>query len=296
MGTVRNRQAIASPDLATLAGLSPLAKASQILGVRIFDVGQGDSIAVLVDVEGRKEAALQLDYGGRERNPFEKDSEVDLRMPISRKRLLMLTHWDEDHWCSASKGTMAQEAAWLVPRQVTSPRAARFSATLDDIRCIPESLVGQPLRFGTQNDDYILWEKISSFPGAFAKDEDCNKSGVALAIVRKGPDGSEAILLPGDAPFEKVGCFLQLAQQGVALRGILAFHHGAGTHWTQATEKLLRNWPKAKNLEVVFSCSRPNSYKHPDEGRYEALLPKTTSFLRTADARANKAIAIELLF
>ncbi len=217
-------------------------------------------------------------------------------MPIASNRLLMLTHWDEDHWCSASKGTTARNAAWLVPRQVTSPRAVRFSATLNNIHCIPESLVGQTLRFDTQNDDYILWEKIGSFPGAFAKDEDCNKSGVALAIVRKGPEGSEAILLPGDAPFEKVGCFLQLAQQGVALRGILAFHHGAGTNWTQATETLLRNWTKAKTLEVVFSCSQPNTYNHPDEGRYKALLPTKTAFLRTADARANKDIAIDLRF
>ncbi|MDN8643020.1 hypothetical protein Q0S19_00855 [Stenotrophomonas indicatrix] len=296
MATVRNRKAIASPDLANIAGLSPLAKASRILGVRVFDVGQGDSIAVLVDVEGNEEAALQLDYGGRERHPFTKNSDVDLRMPIAGNRLLMLTHWDEDHWCSASKGTTAQNAVWLVPRQVTSPRAVRFSATLNDIHCIPESFVGQALRFDTQNEDYILWEKIGSFPGAFAKDEDCNKSGVALAIVRKGPDGFEAILLPGDAPFEKIGCFLQLEQQGVALRGILAFHHGAGTHWTQATESLLQNWTKAKTLEVVFSCSQPNSYNHPDEERYRALLPKTTAFLRTADARANKDIAIDLRF
>jgi len=296
MTTVRNREAVASPDLTSIERLSPLAKASRVVGVRIFDVGQGDSVAVLVDVEGREEVALQLDYGGRERNPFTKNGDVDLRMPVASNRLLMLTHWDEDHWCSASKGTEAQRAFWLVPRQVTSPRAARFSATLDKIRCIPESLVGQTLRFDTQDEDYILWEKIDSFPGAFAKDEDCNKSGVALAVVRKGPDGFEAILLPGDAPFEKVGCFLQLQRQGVALRGIMAFHHGAGTHWTRATERFLQDWTKAKTLEVVFSCSHPNSYNHPDEGRYQSLLPSTTSFLRTADTRANNKSAIVLRF
>lgn len=296
MTTVRNRQAIASSDLASIASLSPLAKASQILGVRIFDVGQGDSVAIVADVGGDEKTVLQLDYGGRERNPFDKNTTVDGRMPVADGQLLMLTHWDEDHWCSALKGSLAQKAGWLVPRQLTSPRAARFSAALKDIHCIPENLVGQTLRFDTQNGDYILWEKIGSFPGAFAKDEDCNKTGVALAIVRQGPKGEEAILLPGDAPFDKVGLFPQLAQQGVALRGIVAFHHGAGTHWTQATEQLLRNWPKSKTLEVVFSCSRPNSYGHPNEARYEALLPMTTTFLRTADARANKDPAIDMFF
>lgn len=295
MAPVRNRQAIASADLANIATLSPLAKASQILGVRIFDVGQGDSVAILADIGGNEETVLQLDYGGRERNPFDKNNTVDSRMSIASGQLLMLTHWDEDHWCSAPKGSLAQKADWLVPRQLTSPRAARFSATLKDIHCIPESLVGQTLRFDSQNGDYILWEKIGPFPGAFAKDEDCNKTGVALAIVRQGLNGKEAILLPGDAPFDKVGLFPQLAQQGVALRGIVAFHHGAGTHWTQATEQLLQNWSKSKRLQVIFSCSRPNSYGHPDEGRYRALLPAAT-FLETADARAHQNPAIDILF
>ena len=139
----RTRQAIASPDLPSISGLSPLAGASSILGVRIFDVGQGDSIAIMADVGGTAEVVLQLDYGGRERNPFKRNSDVDVRMPVVSNKLLMLTHWDEDHWSSAPKGSSAKNADWLVPRQVTSPRAVRFSATLQKIHCIPESLVGR---------------------------------------------------------------------------------------------------------------------------------------------------------
>lgn len=295
MASIRKRQAIASPDAVSVAGLSPLAKVSQLLGVRIFDVGQGDSIAILGEVAGGEKAVLQLDYGGRERHPFAQNADVDLRMPVASDQLLMLTHWDEDHWCSAPKGNSAQKATWLVPRQMTSPRAALFSTTLGDIHCIPESLVGQTLRFTAQNGDYILWEKIGSFAGAFAKDEDCNQTGVALAIVHKGILGEEAILLPGDAPFDKVGLFAQLVAQRVLLRGIMAFHHGAGTHWTSATEQLVQNWPKSRELDVVFSCSQPNSYHHPDDTRYEALLP-TATFHRTAIARASQKTALDLLF
>ena len=179
-----------------------------------------------------------------------------------------------------------------MPRQLTSPRAARFSAMLDDIQCISEGYVGQRLRFAAQNGDYILWEKIGSFAGAFAKYEDCNKTGVALAIVRKGISREEAILLPGDAPFDKVGLFTQLAYRGVLLRGIIAFHHGAGTHWTNATEQLLQSWPTSEQLDVIFSCSQPNSYGHPDESRYKALLP-TANFRKTADTRNSHITALE---
>lgn len=295
MPIVRKRQAIAAADLANLAGLSPLSKASLISGIRVFDVGQGDAIAILADVGGSEATVLQIDYGGRERNPFGDGGDVDKRMPIVPAQLLMLTHWDEDHWCSASKGSLAQGADWLVPRQLTSPRAVLFSTRLRAIHCVPESLVNQSLRFAAQNGDCVLWEKIGYFAGAFAKDEDCNKTGLAFAIIRKGLQGEEVILLPGDAPFDKVGIFTRLMQRGVKLRGIVAFHHGAGTHWTAATEQLLQNWSKSEQFEVVFSCSRPNSYDHPDEARYRRLLPDAT-FLGTAQLRSGSKTSIEIRF
>ena len=295
MAIVRKRKEIAAADLTNLVGLSPFSKASFISGIRVFDVGQGDSIAILADVGGTEESVLQIDYGGRERNPFKDGKDIDKRMPIVRGQLLMLTHWDEDHWCSASKGSSAQSADWLVPRQLTSPRAVLFSTKLRAIHCIPESLVSQPLRFAVQNGDYMLWEKIGYFAGAFAKDEDCNKTGLAFAIVRLGPQGEEAILLPGDTPFDKVGVFARLLQRGVKLRGVVAFHHGAGTHWTPATEQLLKNWPKSDQFEIVFSCSRPNSYHHPDEARYRRLLPDAT-FLETSQLRTDSITSIEIRF
>ena len=48
----RVREAIASPDAVTVSGFSPLTAVSQLVGVRIFDVGQGDAIAVLGDTYG----------------------------------------------------------------------------------------------------------------------------------------------------------------------------------------------------------------------------------------------------
>lgn len=270
----RSREAIRAPDAVTLDGLSPLASASRLAGVRVFDVGQGDSIAVLGVVDDAVRPVLQLDYGGRERNPFTHGATVDQRMPVESNRLLMLTHWDEDHWCSAPKGTSARAAEWLVPRQVTSPRAVQFSIELPSIQCIPETFVGEAFRFGTFGADHVAWEKIGAFPGAHARSEDCNATGVALALVHYGGSAAEVILLPGDAPFDKVALFRTLFDRGVALRGIVAFHHGAGTHWTPETARMLSEWtPAPRGLEVIFSCSDPSSYHHPDAERYRGLLP-----------------------
>lgn len=295
MTKVRIRKPIASHDMEQIAGVSPLANASQVLGVRIFDVGQGDAIAVLGLVAGQSAQVLQFDYGGRQGSPFTGSSHIDSRMPVSEGQLLMLSHWDEDHWCSAKKGTVARLAKWLVPRQVTSPRAVLFSAGLKDIHCIPEDLVGQELRFSGATGDHILFEKIGPFAGPFAKDEDCNRTGVAIAVVRSRPDGDEVILLPGDAPFDKVRIFALLAQRNIRLRGIVAFHHGAGTHWTDGTEQLLKAWPKCKSFEVVFSCSDPNSYDHPDEERYKAILPYAI-YRSTSEARVAGKQHLEIIF
>jgi hypothetical protein len=291
----RDRLAIEAPDVVGLAGLAPLANVSRLAGVRVFDVGQGDSIAIMGVAAGELRPVLQLDYGGRERNPFGPGATVDQAMPVESNRLLMLSHWDEDHWCSAPKGSSARAAEWLVPRQLTSPRAVMFSTDLPAIHCIPEALVGEAFCFDTSGGDHVAWEKIGAFPGAFARGEDCNKTGVALAVVHYGGSGAEAILLPGDAPFDKVGLFRNLFDRGVTLRGIVAFHHGAGTHWTQETERLLKDWPAPRGLDVVFSCSDPSSYHHPDEDRYKALLPDATLHW-TSKARAANHRQVDLAF
>jgi hypothetical protein len=293
---IRVRKAITRPDLVSVDGVQPLHDVDAIRGVRVHDVGQGDGITVYGAKDGIELPVLQLDYGGRERHPFKKKAMVDERMPMKKGQLLMLTHWDEDHWCSGEKGTWAKSAKWLVPRQLTSPRAVDFSAKLNDIRCIPESLVGEGRQFRALNGDSVRWEKIGAFPGAFAKDEDCNATGVALALVRRAYPEDLVILLPGDAPFDKVGIFHELARSGTRLRAIVAFHHGAGTHWTDATKRLIRDWPKTEAFDVVFSCSDPCSYHHPDDKRYKAFLPKSTRFHSTGKARVAKRRHIDIRF
>lgn len=295
MAKVRLRKAITSPDIANIAGLDPLSQFDAIDGVRVYDVGQGDAVAIMGTRDGVSEPALLLDYGGRERHPFKPKQLVDTRMPVNAGQLLMLTHWDEDHWCSGDRGHLAKTAKWLVPRQLTSPKAVKFSATVKDIECIPERLVGHARRFKARNGDAIWWEKIGAFPGTFAKDEDCNKSGVALAVVRRNGLRREVILLPGDAPFDSVGIFRTLAQSSALLRGVVAFHHGAGTHWTDATEQMLRDWRRTASLGIVFSCAQPSSYEHPDEAKYKTIRPDA-DYDSTGNARATNNNYVDLLF
>jgi len=278
MSPRRSRERIDVPDIGTINADEPMAGATAINGVRVYDVGQGDAIAIL-DQDNRP--FLFLDYGGWQDRPFDA-STVDAVMPVPKGRWLMLSHWDQDHWCSANLGQAARQAKWLVPRQITSPSAVMFSLSLDDIHCMPESYVGTTLCFDTASGDCVFLEKIAHAPPPNATDEDCNHSGFALSVLKESSD--TVILLPGDAPFDRVGHYRWLYAEK-KLRGVVAFHHGSGRHWSTATEQLLEKWPPAENgLEVVFSYARGNSYEHPDASRYETLLPHA-GFTHTARLR-----------
>lgn len=269
MAPNRKRARIVASDISSISGLNPTAGVHAIGGVRVHDIGQGDCISVL---DENREPFMQIDYGGRVDNPFA--SQMDRRVPVRSNSLLMLSHWDEDHWCSAVSSATAKAATWLVPRQITSPRAVMFSTTVPKLFCVPEALVGVPHCFSTANGDQIFWEKIAPAPPSHATDEDCNRTGIAFSVVKKGvkSDPSQVILLPGDAPYGAVGHFAHHLQAGHQLRGMVAYHHGARKNLTSRTRKLMHAWtPVSGNVDVVFSCAMNNSYGHPDMKFYAGL-------------------------
>ena len=289
------RELIGAASVKRIFGMRPLVGVGSLSGVRIHDVGQGDSISIL---DGEGNAVLQIDYGGRQGHPFGGlgTDEVDKRMPVGPAALLMMTHWDEDHWSSAPRGNAARAARWLVPRQLTSPRAVRFASGLDQIACIPEEEVGEVFAFEAENGDAVLWEKLS--PSAQSEKgtrENCNRTGVALSLVRRDGEGGEAILVPGDAAFGHVRHYWQLRDAGLTLAGLVAFHHGSGCHWTRTTRRLLREWPKSVRFEIVASCSGDNSYGHPDRACYAELFPDHP-LRTTADERAAGSDHVDLRF
>ena len=288
MSTKDERERIGGAEIASIKAPPSLARARSIAGARVYDVGQGDAIAV-IDEAGR--TVLQLDYGGRQGNPFDavNAAGVDRMLPVPKDALVMLTHWDEDHWSTAPKGDGAKSAEWLVPRQVTSPRAVRFAAELDNVHCIPETMVGNVFEFRATNGDAVLWQKIAHSSPSPAVHENCNKTGVAIALLRRSGDQGQVILLPGDAPFDRIPLFTSLHSAGMTLTGLVAFHHGSKYHWTKRARSMLQSWPVTRGgpCEVVFSYGADNSYGHPHRNKYDVLghwSAINTPTLRTAKA------------
>lgn len=288
------RVRISSDDIGDIHGLAPLAGIQRLSGVRVHDVGQGDSITIL---DEHKKPALQFDYGGLQGRGFATGAQAAARVPVDPGRLLMLSHWDEDHWCAADGTADATTAQWLVPRQLTSPRAAAFAAKVDNIACVPDHMATRLFSFSAANGDRIFWEKIAAGPGPRATKEDCNATGIAMSVVRPAGSSGQVILLPGDAPFHKVAHYKQLFKAGYKLAGLVAFHHGSRKHWTEDTRKLLRHWARmwSGRPDIIFSCSSNNSHGHPHIDLYDDLID-AANCVTTFELREKNLRSIDLLF
>lgn len=270
------RKYICGTIIENLEDIVPLSGVGSLSGIRVYQVGQGDAVAVLED---KIKPVIQIDYGGKVSNPFTNmalQQDVDDYLPVKDVQLVMLTHWDEDHWCSANRADLVKnERKWLVPRQVTSPRAVEFSTLLENrISCIPDNRSKETFFFEAANGDHICWEKIAPSKLNAKGEENCNNTGVAFSIV-KAVEGrpNKVILAPGDAPFHKVKHYRELLETGAELVGIIAYHHGAETHWTKETTNMLEDWKKLANgdISVVYSYGRENSYGHPIQKNYKAV-------------------------
>lgn len=282
--------------------VNPLDRVDSLSGVRIEDVGQGDAIAIL---DGRGRPVVRIDYGGVQSSPFKglspakKRKSVNAALPVADTNLLMLTHWDEDHWASATETSRAvQKTSWLVPRQWTSPGAVERSLAVRNIACIPPTLEQVPVCFVARNGDQLWWEKLKPFRTT-ALNENCNRTGVAFSVVKAA--SSEVIFLPGDAPFHLAAHYKSHGETPLVMRGLVAFHHGAGTHWAKATRQFLRRWRNAvKRQTIVYSVGDPNRDSHPVVSNYEAEFPQPlfsrVEFVRTSGIDPSPRGPVEILF
>lgn len=222
---------------------------SGTLGIRVFDVGQGDCIGV-VDQDGL--IFCYVDYGGLADYPDPKNAGT--RLPVSASQQInrgrtyvpiILTHWDKDHyWSAKKKNTSAQKCEWLVPRQMASPTAVRFAATLQRAKCWPEKRGPRPARVGVGAEWDVEIRKCAPYSPRKVN-EDRNRTGLAIALLRwSGDRVAQLILLPGDCPFHLIPELPRAAE----ICGLIAYHHGSRTHWTKGTKAAVSRYSKARQM------------------------------------------------
>lgn len=270
--------------------LFPNFQVPAIAGVRVHYIGQGDAISLIDD---SRQPILYLDYGGFGDHPDKPDNfpNTASRLPVRRSDgklvTIVLTHWDKDHYYSATKVPESEECRWVTPRQKVGVQASTFSAKIENMFSWPEDKVEEGFAFPTDGKDFVMLEKIKNSPVGLDQTEDRNHSGLVMSVVKVNSDPevkNQLIILPGDAPFNEIH-HLPTLRQECTLSGVVAYHHGSHTSWknNQTNGNVTGNTLDGSfnNPKLVFSFGPNNTYGHPDESNYDGLTFWTPTKIKT---------------
>jgi len=241
-------EAVSPTDVTLLDRL----RTTELRGIRVFDVGQGDCIGLL---DQDDHVFCYVDYGGLANHPdAAMPSDTATRLPVqlgNRFVSIILTHWDKDHYYSAYKKNPAAGACeWIVPRQWASPHAVSMAARLKNGKCWPESVGATPTAFAVGPDHEIEIRKCQPF-NRKDSNQDRNSSGLAVTL-RLSTKGRlvSYMLLPGDCHYDGIP-----ARPLAPIRALVAYHHGSKTDWTTHTAPAIA--APTPNHALVYSYGHP---------------------------------------
>jgi len=207
--------------------------------ISVYDVGQGNSNAICND---QGIPLLYFDLGGGcYKN--KKTYPSTLSFCMSYQPLIMLSHWDTDHYESAKRNTSYQSGTWIVPRQKFGPAHQKFFLQLQaagKVLIWPVGLASCSFQWGT----------IVRCTNPDPKKK--NHNGLAMIASLSPVHNTIAeVLLPADAAYTYV------PGHGTC-DGLVATHHGAEFDtWNSPV-------PGAKGAKAIaYSFGAGNSYSHP---------------------------------
>lgn len=230
---------VSDPDVrqALVARMNELSDVASA-GVAVYDVGQG-ACQALVDEQWHI-PLVYVDLGGGVL-PNLATFPTDLRgLCFSHSPMVILSHWDWDHWSSAQRFRQALESLWLAPPVPEPPIQRAFAAEL------------------ARRGKLVIWDRAApqKLEMGAVRIERCtgrtaNDSGLAVTFLA-GKLRRRNCLLPGDAAYKYVPSVVAEEK----FTSICMSHHGGRLH--------SRTYPVAKRGAAAVNSSGPrNSYKHP---------------------------------
>jgi beta-lactamase superfamily II metal-dependent hydrolase len=230
----------------------------------VYDVGQGGCNAVL---DGDSFPALYFDFGGGVLGSRDSFPSALSQFCFSRQPPIVLSHWDWDHWSSASRDPRAYEWTWIVPRQ--GKIGFVHAAFLAQVRRQGSVLVW-PTGLGAITVGDVTLIKCSGAPSQR------NNSGLALVLEGESGRRRGRALFPGDARYDNV------PGSGQEFTHVVVPHHGGRT---RSTFVPLSDRQTCGRL--VYSHGMPNTYGHPFEEVVSAHAAIWKADLRTANRDAS---------
>ncbi len=160
--------------------------------------------------------------------------------PVLGDGLVILSHWDTDHYAYGRQNTDFHSKHWFAPAQVSvGPNANAFAQKLQDLGKL--TLVG-----AGRSSRHRRGARIIRCGGSSS-----NGSGLALHLRTFGRN----ILFTGDADYHEIP-----SMRGVRLSGLQLPHHGGKLTGTAAIPT-----GHGVGARAVVSCGLPNRYGHPNQ-------------------------------
>lgn len=215
-----------------------LARISTAGGVAFYDVGQGACQAAIDDEMLIPQ--LYVDFGGGVLSNKKTFPDGFAGFCFTCNPMVILSHWDWDHWSSVQRWPEALKTPWLTPPVILKPIQLAFAAELHEQGSLhiwdaewPETITAGAVT-------------IERCTGRTAND-----SGLAVTL-RRRRNSLRNCLLPGDADY---ACIPSVAA-GESFSILCMTHHGGRLHSP--------TYPKVKRGAVsVISAGPRNSYRHP---------------------------------
>jgi beta-lactamase superfamily II metal-dependent hydrolase len=153
--------------------------------------------------------------------------------------LVILSHWDADHWSSAPLVSGALNLTFVAPYQVMTPPQITFAGTITGSLMISKATPGTILKFANV--------ELHRANGPIS-----NRNDSGFFMVVQAPSSGDPFFFPGDADYSATGGMPATAA------GMLATHHGG--NWKSGVSPPAAATGKQR---VVYSFGSGNSYKHP---------------------------------
>lgn len=211
----------------------------QNLIMKVMNVGQGNSVAFMDPTEYVD--LFYVDVGGgvmRNRSTYK-----NVRYSPIENALVILTHWDMDHWVSLMRNPELEKTILLAPRQ--KPLGLSHIKLATKLHLAGRLLIW-PNTVSKIESELIDIHKLK---------EDKNRNYSGLVVISKTDPNNrhKNVLITGDAPYKKCNFLVDYE-----INTVLVPHHGG-----KFDSDKVPNAPK-RHI-AIFSYGRSNSYGHPHE-------------------------------
>jgi len=173
-----------------------------------FDVGQGSAVGL---ADANEDIQLYFDLGaGVYRNHFTRPN--PLRFCWRKARVVVLSHWDSDHWAGEASDPHAAKMTWIAPRQTLGPSHAAFASRI-------AAAGGKLLIWGASPPSLSV--AAGSQTLKFSRCTGTSRNGSGIAAEVSNPHLHRQWLLTGDARYDEIPL------RPTNPIGVVVPHHGA---------------------------------------------------------------------